>query len=1617
MKICSWLLLIICALLFPVVLKAQNCNNWAKITSSKCGIQIGDLDVSGNTITVEATFNRTVSYSGSQLYAGDLVSKHSDPNTVNYLLRPNSGEVTTTNGYFKTPDICDIQLNKTYHVAMVYDGSTLKFYRNGYLMSKIVCTGNLYQNDFTTTIGTLAADPNKTNENLVGYINEVRIWKVVRTQNEIRAYMNKPLPNPSSQNGLLAYYTFDNLQNKQGNAQWNGSVIGNASINQTNPTCNPFIADSCETKPLNVTANFYGPDTVCSNSPLQFNNTSVGASNYYWSFCSVLKTTPTAINFGNLGNQFTQPVFSDFGLDNGNYYSIVSNHTPGKITRLNFGNSLLNTPTVDDLGNFSGVVGNQTEGIQVLKVKGRWYAIIVGGGNSGSNSSPRIVKLDFGSSLSNTPVATNWGNIGTLDLPIDFQILQVNGNYYGFTMNVNSNTITRFDFGSDFINPPSAVNLGNIGNLDYPDGFTFINKNGNWYAFVVNNFSNAITRLDFGSNLTTTPTAFIIPNPGNLLNKPRDIMLLTTCNGIFGYALNSGTSNMIKLNFGFDITSSPTATDLGNLGNFNVPHSFSTLFTSGSGIYSFIPNAFNNTLARIEFEACENIPSSTQQNPGFITFTYPGVYTTNLFVDIGLPTQTSFCKQIVVNDCTPPVTATFTSPDTVCAKTSVNITNTSTNATNYTWSFCNTFKSTPAAANIGDPNNKLSTPVFIDYGLDDNGNYYGISTNHIVGKITRLNFGNSLLNSPTAEDLGNFGGVVPAQLEGIQVKRVNGKWYAIAVGGGNQLANSSPRIIKLDFGNSLANTPTITNWGNIGSLDLPIDFQILEEGGNYYGFAMNVLSNTITRFDFGNDFTNAPAAVNLGNIGSLDYPDGFTFVKYNNKWLAFVVNTYSNEITRLDFGSSLTSTPTATSITNPGNTLNAPRDITFLFTCESIYAYVVNANSNDIVKLNFGNDITSIPTAVNLGNIGNLNFPHSFSAFFSAGSNIYSFIPNVNSNTFTRIKFAGCQSIPGSNKQNPDPVIYDSAGLYTISLLVDVGLPTQTFFCKQIVVNDCGCDSFKINAGNDTSICYGSSVQLQATGAGIYNWNTSTVLSDTTIANPIANTLTTTQFIVRGYKSDSTCFDKDTVKVTVLALPVFSISNDTTICNGTNLQLNASAVNNYHYHWTPLSYLSDTSISNPISLPVDSIKYYVAAIDSNNCQSTDSVQINVVRKPIVSTINDSSICVGDTIILKTTAANATIFSWSPSAGINKTSVLSPQASPATSTKYIVSASNNVCAVEDSVLISVNKLPNISAGKDTTTCGTSSAQLQASGALTYRWQPTISLSNPNISNPVASPDTTTTYYVLGTDVKGCKKNDSVVVTKVPDPVFTIEASDSIVCTNQTVTLQAGGGDTYTWSPSQLVSDSSSANTIARPSAKTTFFVDIYNSTCKVSETLNTTVDVKSSPGVTLSKSNDIDCSNLQAQLNATGGNNYRWQPDSNINNTNISNPIVNPLSDTWYKVTVTGTNKCKTEDSILVKSSLSTASGNFYVPNAFTPNGDGINDCFGVHFWAPTTFFEMSIYNRWGQLVYYSRNMSDCWDGTIHGTKQASGTYVYMIKASSICSEGQVFRKGTVVLIR
>jgi gliding motility-associated-like protein len=183
-------------------------------------VRVGDLDVAGDQLTVEALIH----YTGASV---NIVSKHTNPGNVNYLLRIGSFEITTTSGFanFGGVAAAGVTLNpgNTYHVAATYNGQFLRYYVNGCLTGEMAWTGNMILNDFQTAIGNQSSSET---EQFNGFIDEVRIWNVARTQAQIGANMLN-LPNPAGETGLMGYWKFDNnLTNTQGNPAFNGVAVG-----------------------------------------------------------------------------------------------------------------------------------------------------------------------------------------------------------------------------------------------------------------------------------------------------------------------------------------------------------------------------------------------------------------------------------------------------------------------------------------------------------------------------------------------------------------------------------------------------------------------------------------------------------------------------------------------------------------------------------------------------------------------------------------------------------------------------------------------------------------------------------------------------------------------------------------------------------------------------------------------------------------------------------------------------------------------------------------------------------------------------------------------------------------------------------------------------------------------------------------------------------------------------------------------------------------------------------------------------------------------------------------------------------------------------------------------
>lgn len=358
-----------------------------------------------------------------------------------------------------------------------------------------------------------------------------------------------------------------------------------------------------------------------------------------------------------------------------------------------------------------------------------------------------------------------------------------------------------------------------------------------------------------------------------------------------------------------------------------------------------------------------------------------------------------------------------------------------------------------------------------------------------------------------------------------------------------------------------------------------------------------------------------------------------------------------------------------------------------------------------------------------------------------------------------------------------------------------------------------------VTLGNDTAVCMGSSIQLNAKGGdGTYTWSPPNGLSCTDCPNPIATPSQTTRYSVRSI-NDGGCDISDTIEVKVRVATI-DAGNDTAICSGSSTTLTPSG--GVAYIWSPAEGLSCVSCKQPIASPTVTTTYYAIGTDEFGCIGVDSVTVRV-GKPIADAGADTSVCKGGSVQLHSSAGLS--YSWTPAVGLSCTDCQSPIANPLITTTYHVTVTLVAgCIATDSVKVEVLEV-HPDAGSDTTICYGSTAQLHASGSVSYLWSPPDGLSCIDCASPIATPTQTTTYHLLASG-NGCSGKDSVTVTVIiPNATAW---GDTMICYGIPTQIHSSGGVSYQWTPSEGLSCSDCASPMASPSQTTTYTVEATNS---------------------------------------------------------------------------------------------------------------------------------------------------------------------------------------------
>ena len=424
---------------------------------------------------------------------------------------------------------------------------------------------------------------------------------------------------------------------------------------------------------------------------------------------------------------------------------------------------------------------------------------------------------------------------------------------------------------------------------------------------------------------------------------------------------------------------------------------------------------------------------------------------------------------------------------------------------------------------------------------------------------------------------------------------------------------------------------------------------------------------------------------------------------------------------------------------------------------------------------------------------------------------------------------------------------------------------------------------------------------------------------------------------------------------------------------------------------------------------------------------TTPLPIKVVASPDIDIASNNGVCIPATITFtgKILTADTSSLKWNWNFGNGKRST---QQNPS-SQIYIGAGSYTVKAIatnssgcKDSVIkvIQTYPLPIVKANTDSTICFGQIINLKATGASTYTWFPSAGLSCSNCANPVAKPDSNILYAVQGTSAFGCIGWDSVILSvRLP---FKMQVSNGdTLCIGKSAQIFARGANTYVWTPSAGLSNATIANPVATPATTTNYMVvgkddkGCFKDSAFVPMKVYPipTVNAGSDKTINIGQTLDLDPTLSTDVINTI------WTPTSGIFRNRFPGITVKPPQTTEYTVEVNNAGGCKARDKVTVYVLCNNA--NVFIPNTFSPNGDGANDVFYPRGTGIFRIKTLRVFNRWGEVVFEnsSFNANDAsagWNGTFKGTKLNPDVFVYTIDI--ICENNTILTyKGNVALIQ
>lgn len=462
---------------------------------------------------------------------------------------------------------------------------------------------------------------------------------------------------------------------------------------------------------------------------------------------------------------------------------------------------------------------------------------------------------------------------------------------------------------------------------------------------------------------------------------------------------------------------------------------------------------------------------------------------------------------------------------------------------------------------------------------------------------------------------------------------------------------------------------------------------------------------------------------------------------------------------------------------------------------------------------------------------------------------------------------------------------------------------------------------------------------------------------------------------------------KDSVLITISSSPgAVDLGPDAQLCPNNSIVLNA--------HTGYATYLWNTGAVDSVITITTPGQYSVTVTDACNNSFSDTILISNAPPVPLDLGADKIKCNNDTLHINAPSGFLN-YNWGPDYNINYLTGQNVIVQPAMDTIYYVKAEKTPgCFAYDTVRITVKYSSPINLGADKSFCMGDSAVLDTGpGFNQYLW----SNSSTNFQLTVYSAGI---YSVIGTAINGCRSYDTLIIRNVwPNPVVVLDKNPSL-CVGSSRVLQPGSFASYLWQ------DGSTQPTYTVFTLGDYYVSVTDNNFCKGSDTVRLT-KIWSVPSAYLPADTSI-CNYGTTTLKPINSyNSYLWNTGSHAPTILITQPGI-------YWLEVTDNNQCEGRDSIVA--TLKECLKGFFIPTGFTPDNNGLNDYFKPTIGGHLKQYLFTIYNRWGQVIFSTNEISKGWDGKLKGVPQDGNVFMWTCKYQ-LEGETTKFQKGTLVLIR